>query len=560
MRYLITSATPYINGIKHLGNLAGSLLPADVYARFLRQEGHEVLFISATDEHGTPAELAAKKRGQQPEEYCLTMHNVQKKIYEKFSLSFDYLGRSSASANHKLTQDFYCKLDAAGLLEEQEIKQVYALEDERFLADRYIEGTCPRCGYEAARGDQCENCTALLDPIELINPRSALSGSTKLEIKTTKHLFFHIEKLSDRLRSWITAKTDWPTLTTSIALKWLDEGLHARCITRDLQWGVKVPRPGFEEKVFYVWFDAPVVYIAATKEWANLAPKIRDFKSWWFKTEDVVYTQFMAKDNVPFHTILWPAMIFGTNQPWLQATMIKSFNWLTYYGGKFSTSQKRGIFMDQALELLPADYWRYFLIAQLPEDRDTSFTWETFATIVNKDLVGMFGNFVNRVLCLIKAKFGDVIPAGGKEGDQERELFEACERCLIEYKEALYQLKYRVAISRLRKLWSLGNQYLDQAAPWTLLHQDRDAAAMVLRVAVNLVRLYALTALPLVPNAANAILLALKIKQESLRFEQGKLLSYLKAGHAFTVPNLLFRRITPQEIAEWEVKFGAFKS
>lgn len=559
LRYLITSALPYINGIKHLGNLAGSLLPADVYARFLRQEGEKVLFICATDEHGTPAELSARKAGLEVEAYCREMHERQKKIYEAFGLSFDYFGRSSSKQNHELTQYIYNQLEKNGFIEERVIQQVYSLDDGRFLPDRYVEGTCPKCGYKAARGDQCENCTSVLDPTDLIDPRSALSGSRNLEIRSTNHLFLRLDRLSEEIRQWVESHENWPRLTKSIALKWLNEGLKPRCITRDLDWGVPVPRPGFEKKVFYVWFDAPIEYIGATKEWADQQPEKRDWRAWWYDAQDVVYTQFMAKDNVPFHTIFWPGMMLGTREPWKQVDQIKSFNWLTYYGGKFSTSQGRGVFMDQALEVLPADYWRYFLIAQSPEADDSHFTWEVFASVVNKDLVGTFGNFVNRVLKLTASKFGTTVPSGGSLTEVEWKLKDTCIKLMDEYRKALRELEFRRAIAILRELWSQGNLYLDQRAPWSMVHSDPESAAVVLRTAINLIRIFAIIAKPLIPFTAEKVFSALHLRKEDTEvpFAQAVDIARIKGGHPFEVPELLFKRIEKEEIEQLKARFGS---
>ncbi len=274
-KVLITSALPYINGIKHLGNLIGSMLSADVYARFMRATGNEVLFICATDEHGTPAEIAALEAGMPVEEYCAKQHDIQAAIYRDFALSFDYFGRSSSPQNHELTNHFYHRLDDAGFIEERTLPQVYSVDDGRFLPDRYIIGTCPHCGYANARGDQCENCTRLLEPTDLKEARSAISGSKNLEVRQTKHLFLKLPLLADRVEEWIDSRKDWPLLVSSIAKAWLKEGLQDRGITRDLKWGVPVDRPGFEGKVFYVWFDAPIEYIGATREWAD-ADRRRD--------------------------------------------------------------------------------------------------------------------------------------------------------------------------------------------------------------------------------------------------------------------------------------------
>jgi methionyl-tRNA synthetase len=402
-RYLITSALPYINGIKHLGNLAGSMLPADVHARFRRMQGHDVLFICATDEHGTPAELAAVETNLDVRTYCDQQYQIQKRVCGQFLLSFDWFGRSSNPPNHRLTQHFCDCLEQNGLIEERVAQQIYSIDDHRFLPDRYVEGTCPICGFERARGDQCDSCGRLLDPTQLKKPRSKVSGSTNLELRDTVHLFLLQSKLADRIRSWVDAASEWPHLARSIAYKWLDEGLQDRSITRDLSWGVPVtkngrPRPGFEDKVFYVWFDAPIEYIGSTQEWAEATDD--DWARWW-RTDrgasDVTYIQFMGKDNVAFYTVSFPVTIIGSGEPWKLVDRLKAFTWVTWYGGKFSTSENSGIFMDEALELLPADYWRWALMANAPEGSDSAFMWEHFRTSVNGDLADVLGNFVNRI-------------------------------------------------------------------------------------------------------------------------------------------------------------------
>ena len=425
-RILITSALPYINGVKHLGNLAGSMLPADVYARYARAAGHEVLFICATDEHGTPAELAAIEAGQSVADYCAEQHDIQKTVGAGFHLSFDWFGRSSNEPNRRLTQHFADVLEDNGLIDERTSNQIYSVDDKRFLPDRYVEGTCPNCGYEKARGDQCDNCGTLLDPIDLKNPYSSVSGSRNVEIRDTRHLYLLQSKLQDEVRKFVDARAaDWPNLTTSIAYKWLDEGLIDRAITRDLVWGVPVtrngkPRPGFENKVFYVWFDAPIEYIGSTVEWAEATGG--NWERWWRTdkgADDVTYVEFMGKDNVAFHTVSFPVTILGSKEPWKLVDKLKAFNWLNWYGGKFSTSQKRGVFMDKALELLPGDYWRWYLTANSPESSDTAFTWEHFKTTVNSDLNDVLGNFVNRITKYAAAKFDSKVPEGGEPGEHE---------------------------------------------------------------------------------------------------------------------------------------------
>ena len=566
-RILITSALPYINGIKHLGNLVGSQLPADLYARYARGRGHEVMFICATDEHGTPAELAAAKAGKPVAEYCAELHQVQADIAAGFRLSFDYFGRSSSAQNRDLTQHFAGKLADNGLIEEVSEKQVYSNADGRFLPDRYIEGTCPNCGYDKARGDQCENCTKQLSPTDLIDPRSAVSGSTDLEVRETKHLFLRQSKLRDDLDKWISSKTDWPILTTSIAKKWLHDGdgLRDRGITRDLDWGVPVKRgdadwPGMEGKVFYVWFDAPIEYIGATAEWAE-ANGLDDtaWERWWRTdkgADDVRYVQFMGKDNVPFHTLSFPPTIMGSGEPWKLVDYIKSFNYLNYDGGQFSTSQGRGVFMDQALSILPADYWRWWLLSHAPENSDSEFTWENFQASVNKDLADVLGNFASRVTKFCRSKFGEVVPEGGEYGDVETALIDTLTKRVKTYGAHMDAMEIRKASSELRAIWVAGNEYLQSAAPWSAFKTDPDAAAASIRLSLNLIRLYAVLSAPFIPDAAASLLSAMNTDDDSWPNDVAKALETLPAGHSFTVPDVLFAKITDEQREEWQVKFS----
>ncbi|MGV6801743.1 MAG: methionine--tRNA ligase [bacterium] len=563
-RILITSALPYINGVKHLGNLVGSMLPADIYARFQRQKGADVLYICATDEHGTPAELAAAKANQPVEEFCAEQHEVQKKAGQAFCLSFDYFGRTSNPSNHEITQHLAHCLEQAGLLEERSDKQVYSITDQRFLPDRYVEGTCPHCGSEKARGDQCDVCNTLLDPVDLINPYSAVSGSTDIEIRETRHLYLLQSKLQERVAQWVASKKDWPALTKSIAEKWLDEGLRDRSITRDLSWGIPVAyqgqvRPGFENKVFYVWFDAPIGYISATMDYTE------DWRRWWrldHGAEDVRYIQFMGKDNVAFHTVSFPSTLLGSGEPWKTVDTLKSLNWLNWYGGKFSTSKNRGIFMDQALELLPADYWRWYLMANAPESDDFSFTIEGFAATVNKDLADVLGNFVNRITRFCNSKFGTEIPAGGDVTEIETTLFQELDKRIAAYSEYLEKMEFRKAFSELRAIWAVGNEYLQQAAPWTTFKTDPDQAAISVRIGLNLIHLFGVLSYPVIPQTADKML-AIFDKAGSLPAwpddTAQAMLSVLPAGTPFTLPDVLFQKIEPDVVEEWKIRFGADK-
>lgn len=568
-RILITSAIPYINGIKHLGNLVGSQLPADLFARYNRARGHEVLFLCATDEHGTPAELAAAKAGKPVDEFCAEMHDVQAKIADGFRLSFDHFGRSSSPQNRKLTQHFAGRLAAEGFIREVDDKQIYSNADGRFLPDRYVEGTCPNCGYENARGDQCENCTKQLDPTDLIDPRSAVSGSTDLEVRDTRHLFLRQSAMRDQLNDWIDSKIDWPVLTTSIAKKWLNDGdgLQDRGITRDLHWGVPVKNgdddwPGMEGKVFYVWFDAPIEYIACANEWVD-AGKGDDWERWWRTdkgADDVTYYQFMGKDNVPFHTLSFPSTIIGSGEPWKLVDYIKSFNFLNYDGGQFSTSQGRGIFMDQALEILPSDYWRWWLLSHAPETGDSEFTWENFQMGVNKDLADVLGNFASRVTKFCRSKFGETVPDGGSFGPRENQLIADIQARLSDYQTHMDGMEVRKSAADLRAIWVLGNEYLQSAEPWAVFKTDPDQAAAVIRMSLNLIALYGVLSKPFIPDAAQTLLVAMKAEGFEWPTDVAVALDALKPGAPFSVPDNLFAKITDDQRDTWQELFAGVRT
>ena len=411
-KILITSALPYVNGVPHLGHMVGCLLPSDVYARFNRMLGNEVLYICGTDEHGTPSEVGAAKEGMDIGEYCTKYHNRHKEAYDAFNLSFDYFGRTSSLQNEEITYHIFEQLDKNGYIEEKSIKQIFSVDDSRFLPDRYVTGTCPHCGYDKARGDQCENCTKVLEPTELINPRSTISGSTNLEVRETKHLFLKLPLLEKRLAEWVKTKEPfWPDVAYSIAQKWLKEGLQERCITRDLKWGFSVPKPGFEGKVFYVWFDAPIGYIGITKQWADEKPAERDWKSWWL-----------------------------------------------------------------------------------------------FASVVNKDLNGVLGNFVSRVLKMTASKIGEQIPAGGEMTDIEKDLIGVLQNRVNDYLKYMNDLEFRKALNELRAVWVEGNNYISTTEPWTVIKTDAERAAAILRTCINLIRIFAVLSAPIMPATSAAML------------------------------------------------------
>ncbi len=555
-KYLITSALPYINGIKHLGNLVGSLLPADIYARYLRQRGEEVLAICGTDDHGAPAEIAAMEAGLPVAEYCQKMYQVQKDIYQRFELSFDYFGKTSSESNKELTQGIFNKLEQNGYIIEKTIEQYYSVADKRFLADRHIVGTCPKCNYALARGDQCDGCGALLDPTELINPRSAINPNDKLELRQTKHLFLDLPNLQPKVKTWTDTLQNPSKVVSGIIRKWLEEGLEQRCITRDLDWGIPVPKPGYEDKVFYVWFDAPNGYISITKDWAKSIGQPDTWKQWWLDAKDVHYTQFMAKDNVPFHAVMWPAILLGTGQNWQMVDYIKGFNWLNYAGGKFSTSQKRGVFTDTALELFPADYWRYYLMASVPESSDSDFSFTDFANVVNHDLADNLGNFTSRVLTLVEKYFDGMVPAH-TANTVNTELKQQVASLCQQLDAAHSDLKYRDVISTMRALWGLGNEYITKQQPWLVAKTDLTRTGHILSDCLHLLRIFAITAWPIIPSNAVKImqLVAPELDPAKIKIKDAADFTCLAPGKKIAGKVALFPKIEEEQISELASRF-----
>ena len=453
------------------------------------------------------------------------MYELQKNIGTQFRLSFDYFGRSSSISNHELSTEIFEDLQKNGYIEKRLLKQYYSKKDQRFLPDRYVMGICPKCAYEKARGDQCDGCGALLDPIDLKNPYSSISGDKNLELRESEHFFLKLDALQDKVQNFVETH-EWNSMTKGIARKWLHEGLKERCISRDLKWGIPIPN---SDKVFYVWFDAPNAYISITRD--LLGKEKSD--TWWKNATDVVYTQFMAKDNVPFHAIFWPAMLMGTGKDWKQVDVLKSFAWLTYEGGKFSTSQKRGIFMDQALNLYPSDYWRYYLLAHIPETDDADFSFENFAQTINKDLANILGNFVNRTISLVHKYYDGQLPYAKLQDVR----FDAL---VADYKAHLYALQFRQALMTLRKIWDFGNEFLTVREPWKMVKVDPEGAATVLSQALWLIRQYAELSAPIIPDVCETMKTMVEITHKGWSLKETK---------------PLFSKITDETIHEYGERF-----
>ena len=545
-KYLITSALPYVNGELHLGHLIGCLLPSDIYARFCRARGRDVLYVCGADEHGTPVVVGAAANGMSIPDYANKWYEKHLRAVHDFNLSFDLYGRTHTKLQEKLIHELFARLDAQGLIEERETLQPYSATDNMFLADRQLLGTCPKCGYENARGDQCDKCGATYEADELINPRSAISGACDVEMRPTKNLFFMASRVQDVWREWLKSHAPkWSKTASAIANGWASDELRDTSITRDLPWGIPVNKPGYENKVFYVWFDAPWGYVsisqAARENWAD-----------WWKNPDAHYAQFMGKDNVKFHAVFFPEQQLAMNDNWKTVDMLKSMNFLNFEGGKFSKSQHRGVFLDSAIEIAPADAWRYALIASAPETDDTDFTFARFADIVNKDLNGMLGNFVSRVCKLTAKNFGTNVPvAGTVDADLKNQINEK----ITELTTALDACEFRAAVVALRGLYAIGNEYMTRCEPWTLVKNgDMAGATAVLNQCFQLIDLYARVSAPFIPNAAEKMQDIFTDKHDMTwpdAFE-----SRITDGAEFVVPENLFARIDDETVERLTAEYA----
>lgn len=545
-KYLITSALPYVNNQLHIGHLIGCLLPSDVYARFCRAMGRDVLYIGGSDEHGTPSEVGAQKENMSVEDYVEKYRAKHLDAVRDFNLSFDLYGRTHTKLHEKLIHELFERLDSLGMVYEKSSMQPYSINEKKFLADRYVIGTCPRCGFDGAYGNECNKCGATLDPDQLINPHSAVDPTSPVEMRETKHLYFRLSAMQDKLRAWVNSRQGWPKTAVAIANKWLDEGLRDNPITRDLKWGIPVNKPGFEDKVFYVWFDAPWGYVsisqAATDNWAD-----------WWKNPDCKYAQFMAKDNISFHSVFFPAQELAMDDNWKTVDILKGQNFLNFNGAKISKSMGNGIFLDQALSIAPADAWRYALLASAPETDDTDFTVARFAEIVNKDLNGMLGNFVSRVCKLTEKNFGLTVPAAGKT---DTDLADKINEKLADLTRALDACEFRAAIFALRSMYAIGNEYMTETAPWALVKDGKmDDAGSVLNNCFQLIDLYARVSAPFMPDVATKmqnIFGAAHDLSWPTKFE-----SRIANGEKFAVPENLFERIDDARVAEINEKYSA---
>ncbi len=539
-RTLITSALPYANGPVHIGHLAGVYVPADIYARYLRLKGEEVLFIGGSDEHGVPIALKAKAEGITPQAVVDKFHCIIKKSFEDFGITFDIYSRTTSETHYKTASDFFRKLYEKGEFVEKTSEQYYDEEAKQFLADRYITGKCPHCGNERAYGDQCESCGTSLSPFDLINPKSAISGSVPV-LKETKHWYLPLDKHESWLKKWILEDhKEWKTNVYGQCKSWLDMGLQPRAVSRDLDWGVPVPVEGAEGKVLYVWFDAPIGYISNTIE---LTP---DWEKWW-KHEDTKLVHFIGKDNIVFHCIVFPAMLKAEGS-FILPENVPANEFLNLEGDKISTSRNWAVWLHEYLEDFPGkqDVLRYVLTANAPETKDNDFTWKDFQARNNNELVAVLGNFVNRAIVLTHKYFDGKMPSCGALTDYDKEALKEFGDIKIELENYLQNYRFREALKEAMNLARVGNKYLADTEPWKLAKTDMGRTATILNISMQITANLAIVFEPFLPFSSEKI--KQLINKSDLKWSQFGQIDLLAPGHPLNQPELLFEKIEDETI------------
>jgi len=540
-RVLVLCALPYSNGIPHIGNIVGSHLPADIFARWCRLKGVDTVFVGATDENGTPTEVASLELGVTPKELTDALYKVHKDIYSWFEISYDNFSRTSRAVHHRTTQEFFLKIYKKGYIGEGVLRLPYCENDRIFLPDRYVQGTCPVCGYQFARGDQCENCSTLLDPIQLINPKCKVDGSTPV-FKDSKQLFLELGKLQGRLEKWITSRRTWRNQVKALALGWIKEGLKKRSITRDLRWGVPVPLKGWEDKVFYVWFDAPIGYISATKEWAEEKGRPQAWKKFWLDKDTRVYN-FLGKDNIPFHTIFWPGMLFahgGFNLPY----DVVGLQFCNYEGDKISKSRNWGIFCENVPQVgLEPDIWRYYLIGIIPETRDTEFKWDDFQSRVNNELVANIGNFVHRTTTFAWNNFEGSTTSRRKTAG-EAEMLRKVRKLGNEAERLLDEVRFREALTKVLAMTDAGNEFFQRSQPWKLVKEDRERCEGIIHSCLEVCGTVGIMLKPFLPASSDKILGLLGIEGATVKDASRPRKKFKLAGK----PEIPFRKLEDAQI------------
>lgn len=539
-RHTITSALPYANGPLHIGHLAGVYIPADIYVRYLRSKGEEVVFIGGSDEHGVPITIKARQQGVTPQDIVDKYHELIKQSFAEFGISFDIYSRTSNQVHHETSAGMFKKLHDDGKFIEKFSKQYYDEANQTFLSDRYITGTCPHCSYEKAYGDQCENCGTSLSPTELINPKSALSGNKPVQ-KETKHWYLPLDQYTDWLKEWILEghKHDWKPNVYGQVKSWVDHGLQPRAVTRDLNWGVKVPLPNTEGKVLYVWFDAPIGYISATREWAE--QKGEDWEKWW-KDPESRLIHFIGKDNIVFHCIIFPAMLKAEGS-YILPENVPAFEFLNLENDKISTSKNWAVWLHEYLVDFPGkqDVLRYVLTANAPETKDNDFTWKDFQTRNNSELLAILGNFVNRTLVLTQKYFDGITPELINPNADDQQALSLIAEAPAKVSHSLNNFRFREALAEMMNLARLGNKYLADNEPWKVIKTDVERVKTVLNISLQICANLSIVGWPFLPFTAEKLAGLLNI--ERLNWDAAGNTTLLKTGHKIGQPEFLFEKI-----------------
>jgi methionyl-tRNA synthetase len=555
-RFTVTTALPYANGPLHLGHVAGVYIPADIYVKYLKAKGEDVVFIGGTDEHGVPISIKAKNEGVTPKEVVDRYHNIIKESLKGLGVSLDYFGQTSSKGHYETSSEWFTKLSDDGVFREEVSQQYYDEENNQFLADRYITGDCPECKKEGAYGDQCEKCGATLNATDLINPKSALSGN-KPVLRDTKHWFLPLDKFEPWLKEWIEEMK--PVLKANVygqVKSWLDSGLHQRAITRDLDWGVPVPVKGGEGKVLYVWFDAPIGYVSFTKQLLENDPN-RNWEDYWKKDGDSQLVHFLGKDNIVFHSVIFPSMLKSMGD-YILPQNVPANEFLNLEGEKFSTSKNWAVWLDDFLTDFPdkTDVLRYVLCSILPEQKDADFTWADFQAKNNNELVANLGNFVNRALVLTTKYWEGVVPGRNELTDLDKDVIVQLNAFPNKISASIEKHRYKEALSELMKLSALGNKYLAETEPWKLIKQDEERVKTIMNIALQITSSLAVLSVPFLPETANK--LSEMINLEGLKWD-ALTEDNITEGHQINKPSLLFQRIDDEVVDEQRAKLNEAK-
>jgi len=543
-KILVASAWPYVNYVPHLGT-AIHLLSADVAARYFRMKGEDVVMVSGSDEHGTPTEVEAIKLGITPRELADKNHKKIVELCRRWAISFTNYTRTENPVHREYVQDLMMKIYSNGYIFTKETEMLYCERDARFLPDRFVEGKCPYCGYERARGDQCESCGRLLEPTILIEPHCAICATKPIK-KTTKHWYFDLSKFESRLKDFINNNERLPANARNFSLNWLKEGLTPRAITRDVAWGIPAPFPGAERKTIYVWFDAVLGYVSATIEYFRKQGEPEKWKEYWFdKQVKTVY--FIGKDNIPFHTIILPSLLLASGQDYNLPWNVPTTEFLQIKGVSFSKSRRIGIWIDEAMELFPPDYWRFFLMANRPETKDTNFTWELFTSRINADLNDTFGNFIHRTLTFVTTRFSGRIPTPAKLDAKSQQILDSVRAKIETIAAEIEDAKLQSATNTLISIARLGNQYLNENEPWNLIKENKEKAGTVMYVAMQIVKALAVVSAPIIPFAAEETWKTLGLSGTVDKQEWKEASAPIPSGHMILKAKPLFHKIEEDE-------------